>query len=151
MIIAFVSRGAGILVIPVVALPIFTCIGFVCTFFPEPRPSPPIWVFGACLLLSAVVLFVLNRHVKQGAQPAPRPSVSGNYAKYARKQTIDAETSKVRSTRRFSADNDTGWFMFIPTGAWPFIIGALGTFLIAGNIVESIVTHDAPKITRPPK
>lgn len=99
------------------------------------------WPPGVSLLVSAMVLFLLNRHLKQGPRPTPRPAISDEHVKYARKPTVDAANSKIRSTRRFSAENDTGWFMFIPTGVWPFIIGALGVFLVVGDVVESVVTR----------
>ncbi len=151
MIIAVVAKGAGILVLPVVLLPLFACIVGTHLFFPEQPPGEQMWLPGASLLISAVILFLLNRHLKQGPQPPPRPTVSGEYAKLTRKATTDAENSRVRSTGRFSADNDTGWFMFIPTRIWPFIIGAMGVFLIVGNVGESATHRVNPDIARPAK
>lgn len=151
MIVGFISKGAGILVLPVVLLPIFACVTLTSLLFPDSPSSHHLWPPGVGFLVSAVVLYLLNRHLKQGPRPTPRPSISDEYVKYARKPTIDAANSKVRSTHRFSAENDTGWFMFIPTGIWPFIIGPLGIFLIVGDVVESITTHGNQKVTSPGK
>ncbi len=138
MIIGLVSKGAGILVPVVVVLPIFASVILESTFFPAPQTSPQMWVPGTSLLFSAVVLFMLNRHLKQG----PRQAViqlTNPYTVFSQKP--QREERKPSSKTTYPGNQDTCWFMFIPTGIWPFIIGALGLFLVVGSIVESTVSH----------
>lgn len=150
MIVAIVSKGAGILVLPIILIPLLISVVFTTDIvFLEQPPYPRMWPQGISLLVSAVVLFLLNRHLKQGPRSPDRPAVSDEYAKYARKLTIQAESAKVRSTSRFSGENNTGSFMFIPTGVWPFIIALLGVFLIVGDVLESASRPATPEITRP--
>lgn len=152
MIVGIVWKGGGILVLPVILIPLLICMAFTTDLvIREQHPYPHMWPQGVSLLVSAVVLFLLNRHLKQGPRSPERPAVSGEYSKYARKLTIEAENAKVRSTSRFSAENNTGWFMFIPTGIWPFIIGLIGGFLIVGDVVEAATRPVSPETARPAK
>lgn len=137
MIIGFISKGAGILVPVVVVLPILASIILEGFFFPESRASPQMWVPGTSLLFSAAVLFLLNRHLKQGSRRAIPPPLNHDTA-FSPKS--GREERKQSSKTTYSGNQNTGWFMFIPTGIWPFIIGALGLFLVVGSIIESTVS-----------
>ncbi|RYD31582.1 MAG: hypothetical protein EOP87_14460 [Verrucomicrobiaceae bacterium] len=150
MIVAVAWKGGGILVLPIILIPLLISLVFTSDLVVPGQDSyPHMWPQGVSLLVSAVVLFLVNRHLRQGPRSPDRPAVSGEYTKYARKLTIEAEKSKLRSTSRFSAENNTGWFMFIPTGIWPLIIGAIGVFLITGDVLKSVTRPVNSEINRP--
>jgi hypothetical protein len=138
MILGFVSKGVGILVLPALIVPFVFAAIVENTLFPDSPPGDQLWVLGMALLLSAIILWWLNQYFKQRPRPIIQNPASNEYAKFSRTPAKDPGHFQMRLKRRFQAEHDTGWFMFIPTGFWPFPIGVLGLFMIVGNVVASL-------------
>jgi hypothetical protein len=138
VILGFVSKGAGILVLPALLVPFVFGAIVQNTLFLDTPPGDQLWVLGMALLISAIILWWLNRYFKQGPNPNIQKPESNGYAKFSRTSAKEPSHFQMRMKRRFQADHDTGWFMFIPTGFWPFPIGFLGLFLIVGNVIAAL-------------
>jgi hypothetical protein len=135
MIVGFISKGAGILVLPAWVVPFLFAAIVENALVPDRPPGNHLWILGSALLLSSILLWWTNRYFKQGARPMLEKSATDGYTKFSRKQAKDPSHFQTNFKRRFQSDHDTGWFMFIPTGFWPFPIAALGLFLIIGSLV----------------
>ena len=138
MIIGFISKGYGILVLPALVVPVFSAAILSNLFFPGETGGEQMWLPGIALVSSAVLLFLAVRYFRNGARPISSKRESKEYEAFNRRPKKAKGQIDSRSSDQIKRDFYAGWFMFIPTQAWPWLIGGLGIFLIAGGVVESL-------------
>jgi hypothetical protein len=136
MIMGFVSKGVGILVFPALALPVVFAAFIETAMLPAPPNENRLWLPGSGLLISSILLWWVNQYFKRRTNTMFQKIPTEEYAKFSRNLIKEPSHSQSNMKRSSERKNDTGWFMFIPTGFWPYPIAALGLFLIVGSLVS---------------